>query len=1106
MSARTTAIAAVVCCLVAAGPASGQLTVTVRDISPDRSTLDPSDPDGASGGRVNGIDVDRATPGTLWAASEWGGLFRSTDNGLTWAHVPGHVPVATWDVAVDPTNSNRIYATSFFDGRTASRAGINVSTDGGVTWTHPASATPPAGFCLNDIRRAEPAAFGISIDPANTSRVFIGTNCGLATSTNAGGTWTFVDPTPGDGARNVWDVVVHDGGIIDLCGDDGHLRSTDGGTTWTTAATQPLPSGRCSLAVSPDEPYVLFAVVGTSIFESDDGGQSWPGTYANPSAQGRIPFVATNQRAGATYDLWFGDVRLHRGTCTTPSPAAPGGAPRCNASGAWAGPFTRSVGGHDDSGDIAFAPGVATDACPILFSSDGGVYRNTVAASPACHTPAWEQPNVTPHALWNYTFAGVPRPGVNPEDLYFGNQDNGSFGTTTGGAPTVAWTNERCCDGFDVAGEATRGLTTICCFGGGRATRMFVSGPGLSGASPEVNTYPGGNMRSFEHLNSLVSFAADSYIAATTTGVFVTQNIGASPIAWTQLGAASSPPAPCGVQVASTGGAPTFFVKSGGCDGDRPGRLWRYQGTAAGGTWQQVQVPGAGSFGVYAVDRNNPQRIIASNLGGPAGPRMVMTRNGGTTWSGVPALDALMTGNGAFLYNNQSGPTVFTGFNGYPQPTLVAFDPGDADILVAGAADAGVFISTNGGTRWQLVTDPHMPGASGVPHIPRPYYAHFDHDAADGTINLYLGTRGRGAWRLSFKKAAMPEIRIPSAPVFAAGCVGAPASQTLNICNTSPGNLVVDSISSSNPDFQVTEPVGGFPVSISHDFCFPFEIRFTPSAAGPGSADLTVASNDPNFPSLVVTATGSGQMSDARVTGSTAFGTVSAWKQGGRAVRVCNVGACAIEATSAAVGCGDFTLVDNPLPAPLQPGACLDVVAAFTPALPGRYSCDLTITTTNPTSPTITRALRASTPPAASVHAGIAWPHGPLAAGTRRGSTLNVAFIRPFLPHWAWELRFGISRLDGKSGGADTDIWHLAPNIHYTFNPGSPWLLFGNGGLGLYDFSPGSVEGGLNLGGGLRRPVNRQFAVEATYNFNWAFTASPSHRFSQLQGGLIVSF
>jgi photosystem II stability/assembly factor-like uncharacterized protein len=1103
MSATKSAALAFVLGL-AANIASAQISVTIRDISPDQSSSHATDPDGASGGRVNGMAVDRSTPGTFWAASEWGGLFRSTDNGVTWAHIPAHVPVATWDVEVDPANSNRVYATSFYDGRVASRAGINVSTDGGATWVHPASATPPTNFCIEEVRRTEPSAFGIAVDPANAARVFVGTNCGLAMSTDSGGTWTFVDPTPADRARTVWDVIVHSN-IIDICGDDGHRRSTDGGVTWTTATSQPLPAGRCSLAVSPDESYVLFAVVGTSIFETDDGGQTWPGTYTNPTPQGRIPFVATNQRTGATYDLWFGDVSLFRGTCTTPSPAAPGGAQRCNASAAWAGPFTRSAGAHDDSADIAFRAGVANDACPVLFSSDGGVYRNTLGASPACHTPAWTQPNVTPHALWNFTFSGVPRAGAAGEDLYFGNQDNGSFGTTTGGAAAVAWINERCCDGFDTAGEGTRGLTTICCFGGGRATRLFLSGAGLTGASPEITQYPGGNMRSFEHLNSLLNFDTNSYIAATTTGVFVSLNMGAAPT-WTQLGAPTSPASPCGTQVAFSGGTPTFFVKSGGCNGDTQGTLWRYQGTGGGGTWQQVPNPGVGSFGVYAVDRNNPQRIIASHLGG-ASPRMVMTLDGGTTWFGLPALDAMMTGSGAFQYSNTRGPNRFTSLSGYPQPTLVAFDPADPDILVAGAADAGVFISTNGGTRWQLVTDPNNPGVSGVPHIPRPYYAHFDHPAPGDPINLFIGTRGRGAWRLTFAKAPMPEVQVPSAPVFGALCPGGSAVDTLKVCNTSLGNLVVTSIVSSSPEFVIVPPSGGFPVSVSHDFCFPFQVKFTPAAPGPRSATITINTNDPSFPSVQVTVTGTGLApSEVRVTGNTDFGVASAWKDARRTVSLCNIGACPLDALSASIDCTDFTLVNNPLPATLQPGACLDLDVAFDPALPGEYSCKLTITTNSPTTPNVVRELTGRTPPAVSVHAGVAWPHGSFSNLLTNGSTLNVAFIDDVTEEWAWDIRFGLSRFDGTGGGPDTDAWHLAPNIRYTFNPGDPWLVFANGGLGLYHFRPGGFEAGLNVGAGLRRPIDRRFAVEATYNFNWAFTASPSKRYSQLQGGLVVSF
>ena len=1038
MSARSLGLA-VAGSVLSASTAFAQLTVTVTDINPDTSSLDAANPNGASGGRVNGLGVDRMTPARIYAASEWGGLFRSTDGGVRWAHLDGHVPPAAWDVEVDPTSSNRVYATSLYDGRAASRSGINVSNDAGATWTRPPTASPPASFCLTETRRAEPVAFGIAIDPANANRVFIGTNCGLAMSADAGATWTFVDPTPADGARDIWDVVVHDGGIIDLCGDDGHLRSTDGGTTWTTAASQPLPTGRCSLAVSPDESYVLFAVVGTSIFESDDGGATWPVTYANPAPQGRIPFVAANQRQGAAFDLWFGDVRLFRADCTTPATPAPGGAQRCPASGAWT---NSQNGAHFDAGDLAFAPGAAVDACPTVFSNDGGIYRNTVGASPGCHTPTWDQPTVTPHALFNYAFTGSSRAGAQPEDVYFGNQDNGSFGTTNAGATAVTWTNEQCCDSFDVAGENTRGVSTICCFNVAPATRMFLSGPGLSGGPTEIGNYPPGALRSFRHLGSVLNFGPDDYFVGTTSGLFVTLDIGASPIAWTQLGTASTPANACGVQAAFSGGTPTFFVKSGGCNGDQPGTLWRYQGTAGGGTWIQVPSPGIGGVGVFGVDRNDPQHLIASHLGGVGGPRMVRTRDAGATWTPLPALDAMMTGGGTFPYSNASGPTIVPGgasmrLNGYAQPTLVAFDADDPDIVVAAGADSGVFVSTNGGSRWQLVTDPSSPGASGRPHIPRPYYAHFDHDPPGGDINLFLGTRGRGVWRLTFKKVEMPELQVPAPPAFPEACVGDTVRAPILVCNTSRGDLIVNSLTSSNPQFSPVPPSGGFPITVSHDFCFPVDIAFTPTSPGPQSTDLVIGSTDPSFPNLTVVANANvGRPTAVTIVADTgSFGELcpSPAAFADLDLTINNSGSCPLLINSIASSApAEFEAPQVLIfPVKVAPGDSVAVPIRFHPTSAGPKAATITVATNDPVTP---------------------------------ARVVNVTGTAP--PEYVCETPI-FAAIDAAVG----PTWGTGATGNYTFNAGGRVLApfgaektFGLQAQGEYMFYPGRQEGQLDAG------------------------------------------
>ena len=55
--------------------------ITIAEINPDRSTFDPIDPDAASGGRVNGLAVVPGNNDNFYAASEWGGLYKSEDRG-----------------------------------------------------------------------------------------------------------------------------------------------------------------------------------------------------------------------------------------------------------------------------------------------------------------------------------------------------------------------------------------------------------------------------------------------------------------------------------------------------------------------------------------------------------------------------------------------------------------------------------------------------------------------------------------------------------------------------------------------------------------------------------------------------------------------------------------------------------------------------------------------------------------------------------------------------------------------------------------------------------------------------------------------------------------
>ena len=63
----------------------------IVDVNPDISTN--SDPNGSSGGRINaGLARVIGEPNTFYAASEYGGLFKTTDGAVNWTHLNGHIP------------------------------------------------------------------------------------------------------------------------------------------------------------------------------------------------------------------------------------------------------------------------------------------------------------------------------------------------------------------------------------------------------------------------------------------------------------------------------------------------------------------------------------------------------------------------------------------------------------------------------------------------------------------------------------------------------------------------------------------------------------------------------------------------------------------------------------------------------------------------------------------------------------------------------------------------------------------------------------------------------------------------------------------------------
>ena len=181
-----------------------------------------------------------------------------------------------------------------------------------------------------------------------------------------------------------------------------------------------------------------------------------------------------------------------------------------------------------------------------------------------------------------------------------------------------------------------------------------------------------------------------------------------------------------------------------------------------------------------------------------------------------------------------------------------------------------------------------------------------------------------------------PQIQVSGSVQFGEVCGVDVQTETLEVCNTGVENLEVDSITSSDPQFSVTTPASGYPVVISPDFCFPFEVSFDPSA-GSASGNLTIVHNDPVNPNLQVPVGGTvGEASVLTfIADSGDFGDVCTDTIEDLNLTIQSNGSCDLEIDSLTLSgadSGDFQLPDSSIAgAIIEPGNSLVVPIRFAP-------------------------------------------------------------------------------------------------------------------------------------------------------------------------------
>jgi uncharacterized repeat protein (TIGR01451 family) len=782
------------------------------------------------GGRTVAVDVDPGNPNTALAASESGGLFRTTDDGVHWTHIDTLPPFRMADVKYAPGDRNIVLATASSDsGRKANGGGIWRSTNGGLSWSKPATANPACNARAN--------AWGIAFEPASQN-VYVGTDCGVAVSTDRGATWTHV------ALAQTLGVAAAPGGIVDTCSSDGHHRSTNaGGVFGAATAIGTGGSGGCpgigvhAIAVSPAEPNVVFAINRAAssaapnacssvnavslwtLNESDDGGATWnPIGGACPSRPPSVGVRTSTDGTPGHLDLYFsGGLDYYRGVCTS------SGGPGLRCSGVLPAAGSPNVTlDHADPSQTVFttATSGSTLNCAVYIPGDNGVGKSTDCG--ATFTTTGGGPDGF-NALQIYEVTGQVHPGGT--DLYFGTQDNDIWASSDNG---TTWPNVKCCEGFffqiphNSPSSAGQTITGVVC--GGCYT---FNGSALFGAIPAWNnplatTPPGCTFSCTANPNGnpflvepgvYVEFAQNT---PPNQALYITTNTGG---AWTKV-AMSSPTSPAlitggdlNVQfsgrpyVSGPPGDPTIFQAYSRPVAGNPIGLLRINvsrapapptatvtDVSAGLNSIDSYCNGQGTFvcpTVFGVDPNDPNHLIVAD-GGSSQIKQSLT--GGNSWTVDNQLTNLVTANNAFDFGGQTH--------------VIAFDPSDGTRVLVGTEANGILASLDNGQTWGK-----MSGSEEVPAISSFFFDEVQHD-------IVVSSYGRGLWKfgypasdLKITKTHHPDIAIAGEQLYydiAVTNTGADPAPAVTVTDTLPVGVTFVTSTDSCAAFgqTVTCPIG----------------------------------------------------------------------------------------------------------------------------------------------------------------------------------------------------------------------------------------------------------------------------------------------------------
>lgn len=227
--------------------------------------------------QVNWMVFDPGEPRTLYLATEFAGILKSTDSGETFhAMNEGFANHRLSEIASD---GKRLYASSTYEGLFG---GVFVSSDGGLQWSLRANEEALNGRNLHSMTASS----------ANADVVFAASEDAILKSADGGKTWlpvaqprVVVTPRAGQHVRPAERVHIHavravqlgKGMLVLFAGTDaGLFRSSNSGTTWEQVKSAGITGVSVLAIYAPPSGASRLAVrTSSGLFLSDDSGHAW---------------------------------------------------------------------------------------------------------------------------------------------------------------------------------------------------------------------------------------------------------------------------------------------------------------------------------------------------------------------------------------------------------------------------------------------------------------------------------------------------------------------------------------------------------------------------------------------------------------------------------------------------------------------------------------------------------------------------------------------------------------------------------------------------------------------------------------------------------------